>query len=120
MLNMTPMQIIGLWDDLHAALAGTNSHGGDTAGDTAEIYAFRVGNGMRLDRILKSEAYHKFVGDGDLLEAAANLHDLILLFCDRHKCKARIDDLPPREWILDQKADPSFCHRVHVQITKTD
>lgn len=109
LLNVSPAQFMGLWEDLMDAEHKRNGYGGDTA----EIYVSRFmmhSSTVVLDHVRGgevSEGYRE-----DYLEAATTLHALCRLFEDRRNVTIEMEEGP-----LDDLVGPAiFDHRVHLRV----
>jgi len=119
MLNLSTLDLLGLWSDLCDAYHGRNGFGGDTA----EIYAYRCGRPSPassstgpLGRQVKRE---------DAERAAASLVAVCQLFEREHSCEVLLDTGAPRTGPDDpsswRRAGPwfdAFDHRVQVRVRK--
>ena len=110
-LNASPLQIMGLWEELLDAQHGRNGYGGDTA----EIYITRFmthSSTVALDRMRSGE-----LSDGardDYREAARTLHALCRLFEKRRGVVIEMEE----GTLDDLTGDQVFDHRVHLTVSK--
>ena len=108
-LNTSPAQVMGLWEDLLDAEHGRNGYGGDTA----EIYISRFMNHsstVALDRMRGGE-----LSDGardDYREAARTLHALCRVFEERRKVVIEMEEGP----LDDLAGNRIFDHRIHLTV----
>lgn len=108
-LNASPLQIMGLWEDLMDAEHGRNGYGGCTA----EIYVSRFmghSSTVTLDRMRGGE-----LSDGardNYREAARTLHALCRLFEERRGVVIEMEEGP----LDDLAGDRVFDHRVHLTV----
>jgi hypothetical protein len=110
-LNASPLQIVGLWEDLLDAEHGRNGYGGDTA----EIYITRFmthSSTVALDRMRGGELSEG--GRDDYREACRTLHALCRLFEQRREVVIEME-----EGALDELiGDRVFDHRVHLTVLR--
>lgn len=110
-LNASPFQIMGLWEDLLDAEHGRNGYGGYTA----EIYISRFmqhSTTVTLDRIRGGE-----LSDGardDYREAGRAIHALCRLFEERRGVVIKMEEGP----LDDLAGDHVFDHRVHLTVER--
>jgi len=108
-LNASPLQIMGLWEDLLDAQHGRNGYGGDVA----EIYVTRFmthSSTVTLDRMRGGE-----LSEGsrdDYREACRTLHALCRLFEERRQVVIEMLEGP----LDDLVGDRVFDHRVHLRV----
>lgn len=111
-LNASPLQIMGLWENLLSAEYGRNGYGGDTA----EIYISRFmthSSTVTLDRMrggdLSEGSRH------DYREGCRTLHALCRLYEERRKVVIEMLEGP----LDDLIGDRVFDHRVHLRVVAT-
>lgn len=112
LLRIAPLELLSLWEDLLEAEHGTNGFGGDTA----EIYAYRMGtHGIYYYEMLRRPdgLQHPEVVKADL-ESALVLYELLCLFQDRRQVDIEVDGVR----LAAELASQRFGHRVHVCVLK--
>lgn len=109
LLGVSPLQIMGLWEQLMMAYYGQHSYGSSVA----EIYLYTVMDRdpwVEINR-KSSEATQAYA------EANQRLHDLCRLFEQRMECTLLIDgDVTLNDMIADP-TDPNR-HRWHIEVKR--
>lgn len=112
LLNISPGQIMHIWENLMDCLHGRNGYGGDTA----EIYLYTV---MQHSPIVAHDQMEGRVSDRCrevYLEAARTLHGLCRIFEDRQKVRIELEDGE-----LDDLLGPQiFDHRVRLTVVSKE
>ena len=103
-LDVTPLQIITLWEELLQCVYGDNKFGGTVA----EIYLFRF-----MPHSPCAVAPISEVGLEAYRAANRALYSLCRLFEERNHVELELLDAGPLERLLD---DEPFTHRVHISV----
>lgn len=111
LLQLSPLGLLGLWDDLLTARYGDNGFGGDTA----EIYAYRCASPGAATTLMTVPGDAAMLHDA-AIEAAQGLHAIIALFIERHRVTVEVDGRPFGPWV----ASRPFNYRAHVSVTPTE
>lgn len=106
LLSVSPLKMLDLWDELHSAMAGTNTYGGDVI----EFYFFKIMSSSPSAMINPESPFL----DDDFYDAACNLHALCRLFEERHDVSIVFEDGGDIDQLLDK--DNVNRHRTHLRV----
>ncbi|MBY3433057.1 hypothetical protein HFN89_02540 [Rhizobium laguerreae] len=105
-LNISPSQLLDLWDELHSVRQGTNTFGGDVI----EFYLFRL---MPNSPFVWNDPHSSFA-DEHYYAAACNLHAVCRLFEEKHGIAVEFEDGSNIDPLLD-RTDLNR-HRVRLKV----
>lgn len=106
-LAVSPLQLLDIWDELHSAMSGRNSFGGDVV----EFYFYRLMAHSSLAAVNPTSP----LLDDDFHAAACNLHAICRLFENRHEVAITFESGEDLDLLLD-KSDLNR-HRIHLRVT---
>jgi hypothetical protein len=106
LLTVSPLKMLDLWDQLHSAMAGTNSYGGDVV----EFYFFQI---MSCSPSVATYPESPLLTD-DFYDAACNLHALCRLFEERHDVSIVFEGGGDIDQLLDKSR--LNRHRTHLKV----
>lgn len=107
-LAISPIKLLDLWDQLHSAMNGTNTFGGDVL----EFYFYRL---MGSSPLAVADPNSPFL-DVEFRDASNSLFDLCKLFEDRHDVRITLEDGSSLDTLRD---GPDINrHRVHLRVSK--
>lgn len=105
--NISPIQLVDLWDELRNAEAEINAFGGTVA----EIYAYRLGGGEPYVDSRPYDPNNKWMVEVGLSRAKA-LYELLCLYADKRDVTIKVNDRKLGKWLLKEIVH----HRVHVEV----
>jgi hypothetical protein len=108
LLSVSPLQVMGLWEELMAALYGDNRYGGRTT--EVYLYTMMPHTPTAVHPIGESglEAYRS---------ACRTLHALCRLFEQRMEAVVEFENGASIDGLLDHEPE---THRVHLTVTPAD
>ena len=107
MINVSPVMVMGLWEDLMDAKTGCNRYGGTVA----ELYMHRfMGHSPYICLARESEDSKE-----DYHAACVTLHSLLTIFAERQECIVQFAGGHSIDLLIENPKDP-FTHRVHIEV----
>lgn len=107
MINVTPIQIMALWEQLMQCMYKDNSFGTTVA----EIYIYTM---MPHSPIVAMNHTSKLAKE-DYAEANQNLYKLCKIFEERNAVEVRFASGETIDLLIQTPEDP-FTHRVHLEV----